>query len=615
MFNRLIKAGIVMLSSALVISTTPITVTTSQATVTVEEETVIAGAGALVEDYVHDEKVRSAVRQLLEIEPETTTQEPTTEETTTEEPTEPAPVTTYIVSIAEKYVNVRSTPSASGSENIIGKMYPGAVGVVSSTELMPDGYWYLMQSGSVTGYVKADFFIIGEEADAYMAANARNIGTVVGTELLNVRSGPSTAYDVIAQLGQGDQYAIAGVENDFYLIQLDESFSGYVYAGYVTVTSTYKTAITLDEERIAIEKAAEEEAARLAAIEAERLAEEEASRLAAEAAERERLANTVVGISAYYIGSGNKYAGDVVDITELSVVGNYGDGSVKPLMGWACAQVGAPLAEGENVFVVSYESFSASFSVLAATPTTEPTTPAPTEPQTEPSSDAPSSEQEATAPPTETTVQPAAQTFTCCGLLAAYAGTVKYEGQTVSRSEIEVCGAFSNYIDYAYNAYVYDWECAQLDMPLPHGDTVFHITYQGQSYDLVINAYAAPTDDSLRSQIVSYAVQFLGNPYVYGGNSLVDGTDCSGFVKLVYQHFGYTLYRSSAQQVNNGRIISYSEMQPGDLLFYTNSNGVIGHVAMYIGEGKIIHAANETLGIIISNVTYRTPAYVTTIVG
>ena len=111
-----------------------------------------------------------------------------------------------------------------------------------------------------------------------------------------------------------------------------------------------------------------------------------------------------------------------------------------------------------------------------------------------------------------------------------------------------------------------------------------------------------------RKEVVKYAKQFVGNPYVYGGNSLTNGTDCSGFVKLVYAKFGYNLQRSSEQQAADTTFkdVKLSNIQPGDLLYY-NKGGQIGHVSMYIGNGQIIHASNRKSGIKIDNYGYRTP--------
>ena len=110
---------------------------------------------------------------------------------------------------------------------------------------------------------------------------------------------------------------------------------------------------------------------------------------------------------------------------------------------------------------------------------------------------------------------------------------------------------------------------------------------------------------SKASEIIAYAKQFLGNPYVYGGSSLTNGTDCSGFTMSIYGHFGYSLNRSSRDQVHNGRAVSLDALQPGDLVFYAYG-GVIGHVAIYIGNGQIIHASSPSTGIMISKLNYGT---------
>ncbi len=110
----------------------------------------------------------------------------------------------------------------------------------------------------------------------------------------------------------------------------------------------------------------------------------------------------------------------------------------------------------------------------------------------------------------------------------------------------------------------------------------------------------------LRVSLVEYAKQFVGNPYVWGGTSLTKGADCSGFVMSVFAHFGISLSHSSRAQANEGKSISASELQPGDLVFYSK-NGTINHVAIYIGNGQVIHASSPSTGIKISKYNYRTP--------
>lgn len=111
---------------------------------------------------------------------------------------------------------------------------------------------------------------------------------------------------------------------------------------------------------------------------------------------------------------------------------------------------------------------------------------------------------------------------------------------------------------------------------------------------------------TLHSKIISYAQKFVGNPYVWGGESLTRGADCSGFVQAIYADFGYSIPRTSREQAASaGKKVGISELQPGDLLFYTNSSGTVNHVAMYIGDGMIVHAANSRQGIIRSKYNYR----------
>ena len=102
------------------------------------------------------------------------------------------------------------------------------------------------------------------------------------------------------------------------------------------------------------------------------------------------------------------------------------------------------------------------------------------------------------------------------------------------------------------------------------------------------------------SSVVSYACQFVGNPYVWGGTSLTNGADCSGFVMSVFAHFGVSLPHSSGALQGCGKAVSYANAQPGDLICYS------GHVAIYMGGGQIVHAQSTAVGITTSSATYRT---------
>lgn len=120
---------------------------------------------------------------------------------------------------------------------------------------------------------------------------------------------------------------------------------------------------------------------------------------------------------------------------------------------------------------------------------------------------------------------------------------------------------------------------------------------------------------STREKLVEYALQFIGGSYKFGGSDPHTGVDCSGFTKYVMQHgAGVSLSRSSTSQSKQGAAISADQMQPGDLIFYGNGKS-INHVAMYIGNGKVVHASTERTGIKTSPWNYRTPVKIVNVLG
>lgn len=125
------------------------------------------------------------------------------------------------------------------------------------------------------------------------------------------------------------------------------------------------------------------------------------------------------------------------------------------------------------------------------------------------------------------------------------------------------------------------------------------ITIQELTYGLGVS--------DVRVDLVEYAKQFVGNPYVWGGTSLTKGADCSGYVLSIYKKYGVELPHYSVSQSRMGKSISFSEIQPGDLVFYADSKGTVNHVAIYIGNNQVIHASSPSTGIRISKYNYRTP--------
>ena len=126
----------------------------------------------------------------------------------------------------------------------------------------------------------------------------------------------------------------------------------------------------------------------------------------------------------------------------------------------------------------------------------------------------------------------------------------------------------------------------------------------GSSSSSSSSSNAATNSSSKGQQVANYALQFVGNPYVWGGTSLTNGSDCSGFTQSVYKHFGYSIPRTSASQRSAGKAVKWSERQVGDLICYS------GHVAIYIGNNKIVHSSNPKDGVKITS-----PANYTTVLA
>ncbi len=108
-----------------------------------------------------------------------------------------------------------------------------------------------------------------------------------------------------------------------------------------------------------------------------------------------------------------------------------------------------------------------------------------------------------------------------------------------------------------------------------------------------------------QKEVVSFALKHVGNRYRYGGTSLTNGTDCSGFTFSVYKNFGYDMQRTAYQQLTSTKTVKKKNLKPGDLIFYGSSKRSCNHVAMYIGNKKVVHASTESTGIIVSDYNYR----------
>ena len=134
-------------------------------------------------------------------------------------------------------------------------------------------------------------------------------------------------------------------------------------------------------------------------------------------------------------------------------------------------------------------------------------------------------------------------------------------------------------------------------------ETYEEVTSEKEVYSINLAANSeneVPYNEIISNQVVNYALKFVGGPYVYGGNSLTNGTDCSGFTKLVFANSGVYLPRSAPEQAYAGVHVDLGDIKPGDIIV-SGYDGVVCHAALYIGDGKLVHALNSNVGIVVTS--------------
>ena len=379
-------------------------------------------------------------------------------------------------------VNIRT--EANTSSAVTGKIYNDCAATILETVDGEGGQWYKIQSGSVTGYIKAEYFVTGEQAETRAKEVGTTYGTVVDTSSLRLRESPDLTSKTLTLLAEGAEYTVVGEEGDFLKVAVDTDLEGYVFKDYMKTEVSFREAVSLEEE-------------------AEAQAEAEERRKEAEDA-----------------------------MAELERAKE------------AAKKTTTAARETEPQTTQAAETTAQAETTKAETTTAAPET----RPQVIEVNPETGSETTAAAPETE------AQT----------------ERETTTEAETQKS---------------------------PAGPGAEAKPDSGSSSEVV---------SATRNAIVAYAKQFLGNPYVYGGTSLTNGADCSGFVMSVYAHFGISTGRSARDQAAKGREIPVSEVKPGDLLFYASGN-YINHVAIYVGGGQIIHSSTPATGICYAPSNYRTP--------
>ena len=436
-----------------------------------------------------------------------------------EEQSDAAATGTLAFAQCEEYINIRQNPDT--DSEVVAKIYNHGAAEIEEQ----DGDWYKIRSGNAEGYVKAEYFATGAEAETIAEQAAYRVAEVYPDQL-NVRTEPSEDSDVVTTASKDQELEVVAWDGDWMKVALGDDVYGYINAYYVGYNVYYPQAETLEEEQ-----------ARLAAEQQAAESWNDASEISAENPQE-----TVPETEAPY--------------TEPETEAP-----------WIEPETSAPETEA---------------------PWTEPETSAPeteapwTEPETSaPETEAPWTEPETSAPETEA---PWTEPETSVPETEA-----PWTEPETSAPETEA-----------------PWTEPETEAPWTEPETSAPETEAPWTEPETSAPETEAPSYGVGQQIADYAVQFVGNPYVWGGTSLTNGADCSGFTLSVFANFGIGLSRTAESQSYGGTPVDFGSLQPGDLIFY-NSTGSIDHVAIYIGGGQIVHAANSRKGIIISDAYYQTP--------
>ncbi|WP_432630976.1 NlpC/P60 family protein [Brotaphodocola sp.] len=426
------------------------------------------------------------------------------------------------VSQVSDYVNIRENPNTDST--IVGKIYNNCAATILETVEGEGGKWYRIQSGAVTGYIKAQYFVTGDAAEQ-LARSIRREFVTISADGLRLRAEPNLTSTTLTLLSQGAEYIVVDDEGDFFKVEIDEDLVGYISKNYCTARVEFDQAVTLQEEK---EKKAEEEKRKQEADSAIAQLEEVRRVEAKEEAEESQTGNNGTTIAPNPSGTDSSANGGSTPATSNPSSDN---GATIIATKPDEVETTSPAQNNNN-----NNSNSSGNSGTSGSGTSN------------------GNSSSTSTKPSATVVQPS-NTTTSSGTTTA--------GTSDSKNSATIKGS------------------------------------GGPGSTAVVTA--------TRTAIVAYAKQFLGNKYVYGGTSLTTGADCSGFTQAIFAHFGITTGRTSRDQAQNVKTIPISSVQPGDLLFY-GSGSTITHVAIYIGDGKVIHSSNSRTGVIISPYNYRTPS-------
>ena len=463
----------------------------------------------------------------------------------------------------DEYVNVRDAAGEEGQ--VIGQLYNNSAADILGQE----GDWYLIKSGDVTGYVKSEFFATGEQAKEL----AGNVGTemaTVNTTTLMVRKKASAKSKVVSMVGDSQCLEILEDAGDWVKVAVDSDVIGYVSKDYVDCSTQFVEAESIEkvEAREDAAKAAHDKAEEMlsAAVEAMN------SATADEAAYAAYMASQAAA-EVKQLAAEQAFDYDLQELAQNTI-----DKANEAAYAAVMAEEAQKAAEAEAAAKAEAEAAAQAAADAAAQAEAEA---------------AAQAEAEAAA---QAEAEAAAQAQAAPEAADAAA-------QAAAEAQANAAQQGTDEAQQAADVAIQEAETAQAEADA---------AAQAQA-DAAAQATQSSTSDSsstsgTRQSIVNFALQFVGCPYVYGGTSLTNGADCSGFTQSVMANFGISIPRTAGAQSVGGRAVSLSNIQPGDLLFYSGSGDYgIGHVTMYIGNGQVVHASTSRTGIIVSDIGYRTP--------
>lgn len=453
-----------------------------------------------------------------------------------------------VIAQVDEYVNIRDEASTETGQ-VVGKLYNNSAAEI----LGQTGDWYLIKSGDVTGYVSKDYFVTGAVAKE-LASEVGNDVATVNTETLMVRADATTDSDVLALVGDSQELQVISEEDGWVKVAVDNDVVGYVSGDYVSCETQFVEAESIEKSN------AREEAVQNAVDRAEQMKE----------AAIEAMNNANAGEAAYAAQEALAAAAEAKQLAAEQAL----DYNVQEIASSAVSS-----ADEASYAAYMAEQYQATAEAQAAAEAEAARQQAEAEAaQQQAEAEAAQQQAEAAQQPEQTWTEPAQQQTE-----QTWTDTTPQDTTADSTPDYSAPSAEDTTADNS------------TDTSAPSDSDYIGDTPASDS-----------GSSSLRQNVVNFALQFVGNPYVYGGTSLTNGADCSGFTQSVLANFGIGIPRTAASQAGSGTPVDLSSIQPGDLLFYDNGGG-IGHVSMYIGNGQVVHASNSKTGIIVSSVDYRTP--------